>query len=80
MEVRIVKRIHQNGKAEFVIQQKHWLFKWQWVDAWINSIDSANCRDNFDTLEEAKNNLYYFNGNKDKEEVVFLNDEVTADY
>ncbi len=69
-KVRIVKRIGTDGNAQFIIQQKHFLFKWWWVDAWINSWAGASCKDYFDTLAEAKKNLRYFNYPKSKD-IVF---------
>lgn len=67
---RIVERTYPNGKIAYVIQQKHFLFKWLWVDAWINSCDGASCRDNFSTLEEARKHLCYFDGTKISEKVI----------
>ena len=67
-KVRIVKRIHSDKSIEYVIQQKHFLFFWWWVDAWMN--DDVSTEDSFDTLEEAENNLCYFNGSKMVEEVI----------
>ena len=63
-KVRIVKRTSIGGRVKFVIQQKHFLFKWLWVDAWINSSIGAACNDSFSTLEEVKQNICYFNGSK----------------
>ena len=68
-KVRIVKRTF-NGHSSFVIQQKHFLFRWHWVDAWINSSSGAYCTDSFGSLEEAKDNLYLFDGTRATEEVV----------
>ncbi len=68
-KVRIIERTF-NGHSTFVIQQKHFLFKWMWVDGWINSGDGANCRDSYGSLEEAKDNLIYFDGSHATEEVV----------
>ena len=70
-KVRIVKETGVDGRIQYVIQQKHWLFRWYWVDASINSIDYVYCDDYFDTLEEAKENLCYFDGSKGKSEVVY---------
>ncbi len=69
MKTRIIKRTGVDGKECFVIQQKHFLFRWWWVDAWVNSGDTW-ARDTFDTLEEAQKNLCYFDGSEPKEEVV----------
>lgn len=68
---RIIKRTNPDGRIHYVIQQKHDLFRWWWVDGWINSLSGASCRDSWDTLDEAKKNLCYFDGSKVKEEVVF---------
>ena len=72
MKVRIIKRTNVDGCVNYVIQQKHFAFRWLWVDAWVNSIAGASCRDSFLTLEEAKKNLCYFDDSKVKEEVVPL--------
>lgn len=70
MKARIVKRTNVDGTVEFVIQQRHFLFRWWWVDAWMNS--STWTIDSFPTLEEAKKSLCYFDGSKVKEEVINL--------
>ena len=69
-KVRIVRRIDVDGTVKYVIQQKHYLFRWWWVDAWINSLSGAYCTDSFDSLEEARENLCYFDGSKIIETVV----------
>ena len=69
-KVRIVKRTHADGRIDFVIQQKHFLFRWWWVDAWINSSAGAACQDYFGTLDEAERNLCYFDGSTSKDEIV----------
>ena len=69
-KVRIVERTNVDGRIEYIIQQKHFLFFWQWVDAWINSLSGASCRDSFSTLEEAKKNLCYFDGSHSIDEVI----------
>ena len=71
VKCRIIKRTLPDGRVEYVIQQKHSLFKWWWVDAWINSWSGAACQGSFSTLEEAQKNLCYFDGTKCKEEVVW---------
>jgi len=70
-KVRIVKRTGPDGTVRFVIQQKHFLFKWLWVDAWINSLSGANCTDSFDSFREADENLCYFDGSKSIDKVVY---------
>jgi len=69
-KARIIERTCVDGKKVYVIQQKHFLFRWQWVDAWANSLEGASCQDYFFTLEEAKRNLCYFDGTKIKEKIV----------
>lgn len=66
--VRIVKRIMTDGRVVYVIQEKHFLFFWWWVDAWMNH--DVSTTDTFDTMEDAENNLCYFDGSKIVEEVV----------
>jgi hypothetical protein len=70
MKARIIKRTGPAGDVCYVIQQKHFLFRWWWVDAWLNSGCGAACRDSFLTLEDAQRNLCYFDGTQTKEEVV----------
>ena len=69
-KTRIIKRTNVDDTIEYVIQEKHFLFRWMWVDAWVNSTCGAFCTDSFDTMEEAEKNLCYFDGTKIKEEVV----------
>ena len=70
MKARIVKKTFPDGKITYTIQQKHFLLRWWWVDAWQNSFSAAGCQDSFSTLEEAKQNLCYFDGTKTKIEVI----------
>lgn len=70
MKARIIKRTNVDGTVTFVIQQKHFLFRWWWVDAWMNN--DAWTTDSFPTLEQAQNHLCYFDGSKGKEEVINL--------
>ena len=68
-KVRIVERTYPSGNKRYVIQQKHFLFRWWWVDAWVNSGNPA-CKDTFDTLEEVEKNLCYFDGTKVIDKVI----------
>ena len=70
MKARIVERTSPDGRKEYVIQQRHFLFRWLWVDAWVNSFFGASCRDSWFTLEEAKENLCFFDGTSFKDRVV----------
>ena len=67
---RIVERTASDGHKSFVIQQRHFLFRWWWVDAWINSSVGAYCQDYFGSLEEAKKNLCYFDGTPSIDRVI----------
>jgi hypothetical protein len=69
-KVRIVERSF-NGKTEFVIQQRHFLFRFWWVDAWINSDSGAVCQDSFSTYKEAMENLCYFDNSKGTNKIVY---------
>jgi len=70
MKTRIIERTNVDGRISWVIQQKHFLFRRWWVDAWINSSSGASCTDSFSSLEEAEKNLCYFDNTKVKENVV----------
>jgi hypothetical protein len=70
MKSRIIKRTSPGGNISYVIQQKHFLFRWWWVDAWVNSLSGASCEDSFATLEEAQKNLPYFDKTKWTEEPI----------
>jgi hypothetical protein len=64
---RIIKRTMPDGRVKFTIQQKHFLFFWWWVDAWVNN--DVSTVDSFSTLEEAKKELCWFDGTKIKQEI-----------
>lgn len=70
MKIRIIKRTHVDGKIKYVIQKKYTFFKWSWwVDASFFSVREY-CEDEFDSFEVAEANLCYFDGSKNKDEVV----------
>ena len=69
-KARIIKRTHPSGRVEYVIQQRHWLFRWWWVDAWVNSSAGPSCWDSFSTLDQAKLSLWQFDGSKPVDQVV----------
>jgi len=79
MKARIIERTNVDGNKTWVIQQKHFLFRWWWVDAWINSSAGASCQDTFSSLDEAIDNLCYFDNSKviDKE---VIRKEITIEY
>ena len=66
---RIIKRTGPTGHVQYVIQQKHFLFRWMWVDAWLNS-SCPYVRDSFFTMDEAIEHLPLYDGTPTKEEVV----------
>ena len=59
---RIVERTHPDGRISYIIQQRHFLFRWWWVDAWVNH--GPDCEDSFGSLEQAKKHLCYYDGSK----------------
>lgn len=67
-KTRIIKRTNVDGTVNYVIQQKHFLFRWWWVDAWVNH--GVSTIDSFYTLEELEKHLCYFDGSKVKEEIM----------
>jgi hypothetical protein len=69
-KARIIERTSPDGRISYVIQQRHFLFRWQWVDAWTNSLLGAACQDSFPTLKMAKQNLCYFDGTPTTEKMV----------
>lgn len=68
-KVRIVKRTAPDGRVQYIIQQKHFMFFWWWVDAWINS-GSVWTKDDFNTVEEAQANLCYFDGTESTDKII----------
>jgi hypothetical protein len=67
-KVRIVKRTNVDGVITYIIQQKHFIFRWWWVDAWVNNVVDTKCE--FSSLEELENHLCYFDGSKTKQEIL----------
>jgi hypothetical protein len=67
-KARIVEVTNVIGEKSYVIEQRHFLFKWWWVNASNNSM--YDCNDIFPTLEAAKQNLPYFDGTKGTRRVV----------
>ena len=68
MKARIVEVTRPNGDKVYVIQQKHWLFRWSWVPASWNTYEWVT--DTFSTEKEAKKNLCWFDGTKNKYKVI----------
>ena len=63
MKCRIIKRTNVDGKVTYIIQQKHFLFKWLWIDTWYN---------HFGSIHEAKKHLCYYDGSKPIDEIIEL--------
>jgi hypothetical protein len=59
---RIVEVTDVMGEKTYVIEQRHFLFRWWWVNASINYL--CDCQDTFRTLDAAQRNLPYFDGTK----------------
>ena len=76
-EVRIVERVLVNGDKIYVIQQRHFLFKWVWVDGYEQRFAgwffSYHGRYKHKTLKDAIDNVCYFDGSKPKNTVVWRN-------
>lgn len=70
MRCRIVKREGVDGDVKYVIQQKHFMFRWWWVNAWVNSWAGAACNDTYPTYEIAQQHLCYFDGSRSKDTVL----------
>lgn len=75
---RIIERVFRydfsnERRIRYIIQQKNWFFG-SWIDAKKNKSNS-NCKDIFDTLEEAIEHLPFFDGTKsdDGTKVVYKN-------
>ena len=67
-KVRIIERTMPDGRIEFTIQQRHFLFFWWWVDGWVNN--DVSTIDTFSSLQEANKKLCYFDGTKCQQKVV----------
>ena len=67
---RIIKKTMPDGRIEYTIQKRHFIFFWLWVDARVNIFIDSNYRDTFATLEDAKKHLCFFNGTKVRKEVI----------
>lgn len=65
-KARIVQRTEPNGRQYYVIQQRHWLFRWRWVDPWVNHQGGGA----YSTLEQARSNLCWYDGTKYPDRVV----------
>ena len=68
-KVRIVERTKEDGTKVYVIQCRYRIFFWK--DANGGS-PRYRVRDNYPTLESAKENLCHFDGTKIKEKVVYI--------
>ena len=63
-KAKIVKVSYGNS-TYYQIKQRHFIFFWWWVPAWINSSLGASAPpDTYKTLEEAQKNMYLYDGTK----------------
>lgn len=70
-KARIREYTSVDGSKSYTIQQRHFLFFWWWVPAWVNSSMGASApTDTFKTLEEAQANIKYFDGSKGTERII----------
>ena len=58
---RIVEK-EINGKISYTVEQRHFIFRFWWVDAWVNSLDGACFTDTFDNKPEAQQLLDFLQG------------------
>lgn len=69
-KARILKITDFDGKVSYEIQQRHFLWKWLWVNACENFPEGVSGPTWFDDYEKAKEHLIYFNGTKKMKEVM----------
>jgi hypothetical protein len=70
-KVRIVERTGKDGSITYTIQHRYFLFPLWWVDACVGLWDGGYLQNTWDTLEEAKANLPFFDGTRVKQKVVY---------
>lgn len=77
-KARIVRRTQVCGDITYIIQQKHFLFRF-WCDA-----DTEYGTALYSTLEDAQKNLCYYDGTKSHDEVIgdfaYALDQMKADH
>jgi hypothetical protein len=66
MKARIIERIFQNGRKQYVIQQREIWTLWQWADVYFNLYHQAS----YDSLEEAEKIFCFCDGSKIQEKVI----------
>ena len=65
-KARVIERTDIDGRVHYVIQRK---YLWWWGDAIILYSNHSRTA-SFDTLEQAKRHLCYFDGTKVKERII----------
>lgn len=70
MKARIVERTAPDGSKKYVIQQRHWLFRRWWRDAFVRSLWGPWYNTSYQTLKEAREDLCYFDGTPSVDRVV----------
>ena len=66
MKARIIERTFQNGRKQYVIQQRNIWTLWQWADMYFSMYDQAS----YDSLKEAEEIFCFCDGSKIKEKVI----------
>lgn len=66
MKARIIERIFQDGRKQYVIQQRDIWTLWQWADVYFSRYEQAS----FDSLEEAEAIFCFFDESKIQEKVI----------
>ena len=61
-----------DGKTKFIIQKRHWIFKWVWINAAQYSWDWINDQDTFETLQQAVAHLHYFMKKKPENKTIVV--------
>jgi len=60
-KVRIVKREYVQHVTTYVIQKKHWIFRWWWVDG-DSDCERWGNDDTWPSLAQAEKNVWRYDG------------------
>ena len=71
MNIRIIKKTSIDGTIDSYIIQKKLFWWWYKCSLGINTCHGSFSKDHFDSLEEAKKHLCYFDGTECKEKIVY---------
>lgn len=59
MEIRIIERTYPDGRVEYTIQKRHGIFRWAWVDVYLESWKGSNCQGTPPTLRYVQLRLFF---------------------